>query len=283
MNRREFMKSAGVAVVAAGTANSAACRNANADANAAHAVGIQLYTVRSIMNTDPERTLAALAEMGYREVELAGLYDQSAREFRDMLDRTGLKAPASHIAIAALRTNLAKTLEDAATLGHQWIVVPWIDEAERTRSGFEAIAADFNRIAGQLKQQDLGFAYHNHDFEFKPVDGIVPFDLLLERTDPALVKFEVDLFWIRKGERNPLDYFARYPGRFPMVHVKDMTADGRMVNVGEGAIDFARIFEQAGRAGIQHYFVEHDNPTSPLEDVRVSFNSVQKLLNRGEN
>lgn len=278
MNRREFMNSVSAAIAAASVGNTAACRSATADLTTDHAVGIQLYTVRSLMSANPEGTLAALAEIGYGEVELAGLNDQSARAFRDMLDRTGLKAPASHIAIGQLRTSLAKTLDDAATLGNQWLVVPWIDDAERTRTGYEAIAADFNRFAAELEKQGLGFGYHNHDFEFKPVDGMIPFDLLLERTDPALVKFEIDLFWMRKGERDPLDYVARYPGRFPMVHVKDMAADGRMVNVGAGVLDFARIFAQAERAGIQHYFVEHDNPPSPLEDARVSYQAVHSLL-----
>jgi sugar phosphate isomerase/epimerase len=279
MKRRDFVKSVSAALAAAGAGTSVACGSTSTGASSTgKAVGIQLYTVRNLMSEDPARTLAALAEIGYREVELAGLNGKTAREFRAMLDTAGLTAPSSHIGIADLRSKLNATLDDAAVLGNQWIVVPWIDEAERTKTGFETIASDFNRIAGQVKQRGMGFAYHNHDFEFKQTDGLVPFDFLLERTDPSLVKYEVDLFWIRKGQRDPLEYFTRYPGRFPMVHVKDMKADGSMVNVGEGVIDFGGIFAQASQAGIQHYFVEHDNPTAPLDDVRVSYNTVHKLL-----
>lgn len=242
-------------------------------------VGIQLYTVRRLMNNAPADTLTALAEIGYREVQLAGLYGKTAREFRGLLDAAGLSAPSSHIGLAPLRTQLERTLDDAEVLGHRWIIVPWLDQKDRTLDALKGVCDEFNLIAEAVQKRGMRFGYHNHDFEFTPIDGVLPFDLMLERTDPKLVFFELDLFWLRKGGRDPLDLFTKYPGRFPSLHVKDMTADGRMVNVGEGVIDFARIFAQAQRAGIEHYFVEHDNPEQPLQDVAASFKGVQALLN----
>ncbi len=108
------------------------------------------------------------------------------------------------------------------------------------------------------REAGLRFGYHNHDFEFETIDGQIPFDVLLDETDPGLVDFELDLFWITKGGEDPLRYFERYPGRFTLCHVKDMAAGGEMVDVGAGGIDFAAIFARAEQAGLKHFFVEHD-------------------------
>ena len=272
MDRRDFLNAIASSVTVTGLAASVWPKRA------ATPIGIQLYTVRHLMLNYPERTLAALAEVGYREVELAGLYGHTPRDFRAMLDRTGLKAVGGHIALKSFQTDLEKTLDDAETLGHEWALVAWIDQEDRTIPRLETIADYFNVIGRAAQKRRMRFAYHNHNFEFKPVDGVVPFDLLLNRTDKNFVDFEMDLFWVRSGGKDPLDYFARYPGRFPMVHVKDMAADGKMVNVGEGVINFAQLFKEADRAGIQHYFVEHDEPTDALKDARKSFSALAKIL-----
>ena len=227
------------------------------------------------METDPERTLAALAEIGYREVELAGLYGLTAREFRTMLDRNGLEAVAGHMPLEAYQTDLEKTLDDAETLGQHWAVIAWIDEKDRTRPRFETLADYFNVVGRAAQKRGMRFAYHNYSYDFKPVGGVLPLNLLLERTDRQLVDFEMDLFWVRSGGKDPREYLARYPGRFPMVHVKDMAADGKMVNVGEGVINFASIFKGAD---IKHYFVEHDEPVDALKDARISYEALRKLI-----
>lgn len=241
-------------------------------------MGIQLYTVRGLMEQDVEGTLAALAHIGYDEVELAGLHGRSARAMRSILDRLELTAPAGHISLQQIRDDMDRVLEDAATLGHRYVVCPFIDGADRSVSGYRRVAELFDGAAQAADRVDVGFAYHNHDFEFTPLpDGSLPYDLILAETDPALVQMEMDLFWITKGGADPLAYFARHPGRFPLVHVKDMTAAGEMVNVGEGAIDFARIFARSEQAGIRHYFVEHDQPSAPLDDVKVSYDYLRRL------
>ena len=142
------------------------------------------------------------------------------------------------------------------------------------------MADEFNVAAEAAKAMGLGFGYHNHAWEFEPLpDGTTPFDLLLERCDPDLVKIEMDLFWTVHGGADPLQYFGAYPGRFTCVHVKDRTADGQMVAVGEGVMDYTTILGRAEQAGIEHYFVEHDDPgDDPLGNVQISFETLHGIL-----
>jgi len=242
------------------------------------AIGVQLYTLRTLLAKDFEGTLASLARIGYREVEFAGLYDRSPADIRAVLEREGLMAPAGHYPLEALRDDPNRTLDIATELGHRYVVVAWLAEADRNSAdSLRRTAELFNRIGGAAAARDLRFAYHNHDFEFRPVGGEIPFDVLLAETDPGMVWYEMDLFWITKGGKDPLDYFARYPGRFPLVHVKDMAAGEKMVDVGAGAIDWARIFARREQAGIEHYFVEHDEPADPLASVTASYQYLRGL------
>ncbi|HEX6537411.1 MAG TPA: sugar phosphate isomerase/epimerase [Gemmatimonadaceae bacterium] len=233
------------------------------------------------MDRDVEGTLAELARIGYAEVELAGLHGKTPREMRTILDRAGLRATSSHIAMRDIRERWPAALVDAHTLGQRWIVCPWIDESDRTPDGYRRVAEELDRAAEAARGAGLGFAYHNHDYEFAPIaGGVVPYDLLLAECDPALVRMELDLYWIAKAGRDPLAYFEAHPGRFPLVHVKDMARDGAMVDVGQGTIDFAAIFARHARAGIEHYFVEHDDPPSPLADARASYQYLRHLTFR---
>ena len=122
------------------------------------------------------------------------------------------------------------------TIGHKYLVCAWINDEDRSLDGYRKVGEEFTRAAETARKAGIEFAYHNHSYEFVPLSGQLPYDILLAASDPALVKFEMDLFWITKGGGDPLAYFAKYPGRFPLVHVKDMTADGRMVDVGRGRI-----------------------------------------------
>lgn len=245
-------------------------------------IGVQLYTVRDRMEQDVAATLASVAQIGYREVETAGLYDLSAEQFRALLDQHGLASPAGHFPIQALRENLDGTLATAQTLGQQWVIVPWLDEAERTPEGYRRVATELNRFGTAARDRGMRAAYHNHEFEFASLaGGRTGYDILLEETDPALVDFELDLFWATQARHEPVDLFARQSGRFPLCHVKDMAdvqGGQRMVAVGEGEIDFRRIFAQAEQAGLRHYFVEHDNPEDSLVSIRTSFQHVSQLL-----
>jgi sugar phosphate isomerase/epimerase len=244
-------------------------------------IGLQLYTVRGRMERDAAATLREVAAVGYREVETAGLFDLSAAQFRSALDAAGLVSPAGHFPIDAVRQQPAATLALARTLGQQWLVVPWLDEAERTADGYQRLAEDLNSFGAVARDEGIRAAYHNHDFEFAPLgDGRTGFDVLLAGTDPDLVDIELDLFWAVKGGHDPVALFAAHPGRFALCHVKDMTdiaGSQEMVAVGAGEIDFAGIFARAEQAGLRHYFVEHDNPPDPIASIRTSFEHLRQL------
>lgn len=244
-------------------------------------IGIQLYTVRRDLAKDPEGTLARLARIGYREVEFAGFPNTSAKSLRAMLDRLHLTAPSGHVPLQAIRGEWERTLEDAATVGQQYIVVAFLPEGERKEADdWKRLAAQFSKAGEVSRRMGIQFCYHNHDFEFGLIDGAPAYDLLLRESDPSLVQMELDLYWITKGGRDPLDYFAKWPGRFPMVHVKDMDATPKkfFADLGSGTIDFKRIFRKARQAGIRHYFYEQDEtPGSPFDSARASFDYLRRL------
>ena len=244
-------------------------------------IGIQLYTVRRELARDVEGTLAKVAEIGYREVEFAGYPYGTAQSLRQILDRLGLRAPSSHVGFHSLRGEWDRTLEQAATVGQRYVVVAFVSQNERrTMDDWKRIAALLNKAGEAARAKGLILAYHNHDFEFVPLDGRLPYDLLLQETDPRLVQLELDLYWITKGGQDPLTYFDRWPGRFPLVHVKDMDATPRrfFADIGKGTIDFKRIFRKAKQAGIRHYFYEQDEMAgSPFDSARASYGYLRAL------
>src|SRR6266550_3935693 len=138
---------------------------------------------------------------------------------------------------------------------------------------------DHHGLAAQAHDAGLQFAYHNHDFEFVPMEGSLPYDVLLEATDPKLVQLEIDLYWITKGGQDPLKYFARWPGRIPLVHVKDSGGppDNKMMDVGAGTIDWKKIFAREDQAGIRHAFVEHDQPADAFASIKASCDYLKRL------
>jgi len=242
-------------------------------------VGLQLYTVRDKMKEDFEATLGRVAEIGYKEVEFAGYFDHAPADVRAILDRHGLSAPSTHIALGEMDAWKA-SLDTAKAIGHDYVVVPWIPQEKRmTLDGWKNVADVFNRAAQMAHDTGLQFAYHNHDFEFPKMDGQIPYDLLLQNTDPKLVQLEIDLYWITKAGQDPLSYFARWPGRVPLVHVKDSAGapEHKMADVGQGKIDWKRIFAKRDQAGIKHFFVEHDQPPQPFQDIAASYNYLKNL------
>jgi sugar phosphate isomerase/epimerase len=282
VDRRSFL-GALAAIGSAGLAPERGCTSASrlpTELSYLKRIGLQLYTVRDEMAANFEGTLARVAAIGYREVEFAGYLDRNPRAVRAILDQNGLVAPSAHIPIELLRTKWRAALDDAQVVGHRFLVIPWIPaEERRTLDDYKRVAELFNRAGAEAKAVGVGFAYHNHDFEFARVNGQLPYDILLTETDPALVAMELDLYWITKGARDPLDYFARHPGRFPLVHVKDSGGAPRheMVEVGRGTIDWKRIFARQEQAGIKHAFVEHDEPADPLGFARASYEYLSRL------
>lgn len=278
-DRRDFIHVMGAAAVGAVFPPLAARRYPLAPLHKIANVGLQLYTVRDEMEKDVGGTIARVAADGYKEVEFAGYFKKTPAEIRAMLDHNGLTSPSAHIS-AAGPDAWHEALDAAHVIGHQYVVVPWIPVEQRTGlDGFKKIAAHFNQLAEQAKAAGLQFAYHNHDFEFVPTEGKLPYDVLLAETDPKLVQMEMDLYWITKGGQDPLAYFARWPGRFPMVHVKDSMGppDNKMADVGAGTIDWKRIFGKEQQAGIKHFFVEYDNPPDAFASIKASCDYLKRL------
>jgi sugar phosphate isomerase/epimerase len=294
MDRRAFVRAFGgsFAVLAAGASCAGADDNADQDAvvratdataaagPATALPGLQLYTVRSEMERDFDGTLARVAEIGYREVEFAGYFERLPAQVRGALQTTGLSAPAAHIGLEAFESELDRTLDSAAEIGHSLVIVAWVGDDRRTADGYRRTADQFNTFGEAARARGLQFGYHNHDFEFAPLADTNGYDILLENTDPENVGYELDLFWITKAGHDPFAYFARWPGRFPAVHVKDMdgSPEQRMVDVGDGTIDFAAIFARSDEAGIRHYFVEHDQPADPMASIQRSYEGLVRLL-----
>lgn len=246
------------------------------------AVGLQLYTLRDIMKVSVPATLKLVADVGYSEMEFAGYFDHSAKEIKQLLDENGLTAPSAHIQLDAFDTNLQQILDDAQTVGHKYLVVPWLSEAQRGTgiATYQALADKLNTIGEACKKEGITLAYHNHDFEFEVRDGKTPLDVLITQTDPNLVAMELDLYWTVKAGKNPVDYFKQYPGRFKLWHVKDMAEDGSFADVGTGTINFKEIFAHGKLAGIEHKFVERDQTTDRIATIEQGFKAVSKL-NKG--
>ena len=220
MRRREFIGTAAAGVVAAelGWALPAG-QNLKA-------VGVQLYTVRNAMKSDFEGTVAKVAQVGYKEVEFAGYFDHSPKDIKALLDKNGLTSPSGHVDYDVVEKKWAEQIDAAHVIGHHYIVCPWIDEKQRKEpDGYKRAAELFDQAGEQARKAGVQFAYHNHTFEFAPSEvlgGKLPYDYLLESTKADNVKMEMDLCWISVAGKDPIAYFNKYPGRFPLVHVKDM-------------------------------------------------------------
>ena len=320
LDRRTFLKSvalSGAAFTALGCASGAASGAAPATAARSASggvpsglggrIGVQLYSVRDRLEKDFVGTLEGVAKIGFKEVEFAGYYNHSPEEVRSLLDRLGLRAPSSHIMLDAITKDLAGQVKSAKTIGHEYITVPALIPplmGNVAPDFWGKTAAEFNRVAKALKDEGLGFAYHNHNFEFQKLpDGRTGYDVLLAETDSTLVSFELDLLWASLAGQDPVAMFAKHPGRFVMWHVKDVKGidaartlamstetspmqrlqklSGSLAAVGTGDIDFRRIFAAATTSGMRHFFVENDaapQTASSLADIETSYRNLRQLL-----
>jgi sugar phosphate isomerase/epimerase len=243
-------------------------------------VGVQLYTVRAAMGKDVPGTLKTVAMLGYREVEFAGYFGHSPADIRRLLDDNGLTAPSTHLGLDDLRQRFDTVADTAHVVGHKYLTVASLDRRSITTiDDWKKTADAFNAAGQRAKRAGLRFAFHNHAIEFAPVDGRIPMEVLIAGTDPSLVTFEMDLYWITKAGYDPRAYFARFPGRFELVHVKDSKGapTHTMTEVGAGTMDWKGIFARHRQAGIKHYFVEHDEPADPMDSIRVSYNYLKAL------
>jgi sugar phosphate isomerase/epimerase len=294
-DRRAFLKQAAGfgGLLATGGTFLSACSSAGQAAGGStlraavgvnHPLGVQLYTVRDQLRTDFPGTLERVAEIGYTEFEFAGYGNLTPTQVRALLDRLGVTAPSSHLGLNLFRDNLDKTIGDSGVIGHRYLVVPSANG--RTVEGWTELAADFNRYGEAVRRAGMRFGYHNHAGEFADLGGgTTAYDILLRNTDPALVDMELDIYWAVRGGQDPVAMFGQSPGRYKLFHVKDMSDRAgaqTMAPVGEGEIDFRSIFENARLAGVEHFFVEHDNaaegPGGSLASIATSYRNLRSLL-----
>ena len=263
------------------------------ETKAASKIGLQLYTLRDAIAKDVEGTLRKVAAIGYKEVELYGYSDgrffgKTAKKLKSFLKSVGLNPVSGHYgagvenrkAIGTLSNNWQQAVDDAAELGQKYVNCAYLTQAERTLEGYKSYVELFNKAGEVAKKSGLQFGYHNHDFEFIKLSGITPYDIIAGQTDPELVKLELDLYWVVKAGLDPLDLFKKYPGRFPLWHVKDMEKgpEKSYTEVGTGSIDFSKIFAERKLSGMKHFFVEQDvAKIPPLEAIGISYNNLVKM------
>ncbi|PYQ37962.1 MAG: sugar phosphate isomerase/epimerase [Acidobacteria bacterium] len=289
VNRRRFLETA--ATISAATLFSSRFGWA-AGEHKINKIGVQLYTVRDLMKEDFDGTIAKVAQVGYKEVEFAGYFGHTAEQVKQILQKNGLTAPSTHVQYDELDEKFPSVIEFSKTVGMDYIICPWIPEELRKSPDIWKQASDkFNKCGEQTKKAGMQFGYHNHWFEFLPTNGKLPYDELLKDCNPDLVKMEMDLCWAVAAGADPVKYFEKYPGRFPLVHVKDLktkpkiTSGGAqnygdtvdLTEVGSGIIDWKRIFAHAQQAGIKHYIVEHDHPKQPIESITKSYQYLENL------
>jgi len=277
--RRDFLKKSSMAT--------AGLMLATPDWFKAHAIGVQLYTVRNIIMKDPEGTLEKIAGFGYNEVEAFGynngkFFGKTPAEYLAILKKNNLRQPSGHYGLANINNNWDKAIEDAKAVGQDFMVVAYLTDAERrSLDDYKKRAAEFNVAAEKCKKAGIQFAYHNHDFEFKDWGGgQTGMNVLLNETDKNLVKFEMDIYWVAKAGQDPVALFNHNKHRFCLWHVKDMdnTEKKAFTEVGNGVIDFKKIFANQKKSGMKHFFVEQDVSADPMASIQKSIQYIKSNL-----
>jgi sugar phosphate isomerase/epimerase len=242
-------------------------------------IGIQLYSLRDMQAASVQNTINLLGGIGYPEVELFTMQGQTAATWRGILEGANVRAIAAHVGIDRWRSDLETVLNEAETLGMQYVGVPGIfPNPPATRATYQGLAREFNRYAERVADRGMRFYYHNHNFEFARDGGTRLYDILLDRTDPDLVFFEMDLYWTVTAGVDPLDYLSRYDqSRWPLFHVKDRSAAGEFADLGEGNINFARIFRELLNKHYHHYIVERDTQVDPARTASVGYEYLRDL------
>jgi sugar phosphate isomerase/epimerase len=245
-------------------------------------IGIQLWTVREAFKADPYGTIRLLGELGYKELEYANLDNLpiTPAELRKACDAVGIKIPAGHFnpPVFASAPDTVKSI--AATLGCKYVINSWIDEKERTKDGYYKQAEWFNKVGADMRKSGFHYGFHNHEFEFEKKDGdLTGQDILFRNTDPKLVDFELDMCWVVVGGADIIQLMNTYKGRIKTCHVKDPTPDlKKQVSVGDGIIKWGDVFKHYKTAGLEHFFVEDDDPPSPVrEPIKRSIDYLNKL------
>jgi sugar phosphate isomerase/epimerase len=293
-NRREFLKISAVGSVGMMLVGSTSASALAAADRKSFGVGIQLYTIRDAMAADVRGTLKKVSDMGYKNLELAGysngkFYGFSAADFNKIVGDLGMVNLSSHSAVESkgITIESAKLMADAhAALGVKYCVQPWVNDEDRTIEKYKKMIGDWNKVGKIMKEVGIQFGYHNHNFEFKKVDGLVPYyDVFMKEMDKDLITMELDLFWASKAGQDPIAMFKKYPGRFQLIHFKDMRTNqppffdvikDDVCNVGDGVIDFKKIWAAKDIAGAKYLFVEDDNQGNgkPFEAIETSIRNI---------
>lgn len=279
VSRRSFIKG----VAAAGTLAAAFPKNVLANSPAIQ-IGIQLYTIRDLVKEDFLGSMKILADIGFNTIETAGysdrkFYGYEPAEFNRTVSEFGIEPISSHSYVT--RANISETIEDTAKSGMKYLVQPYVPEAIRkSLDDYKRIADDLNSFGELCKTSGLTFAYHNHNFEFEKIESVIPYNLLLESTDPELVTMELDTYWMVYGGYQPQDYFNNFPGRFKLLHIKDMAEGGgkKSTEIGSGMINFPEIFEMKDLSGMQYFFLEQEEfEMGVWESLAQSFEYMKSL------
>jgi sugar phosphate isomerase/epimerase len=296
MNRRDFIISSSMVLGAP------LLSQAFVGANKPLKMGLQLFTIRDALAKDLHGTLKTVASLGYQDLETYGFepeankyYGIDASAFKNMLDRLQLTTSSGHYDFYryfnqsedALRRYVDQCIQGAKTLGQKYITWPWLDPESRTIDKFKILAQKLNRVGEQVNKAGLGFAYHNHDYEFTDQHGVNGYDVLLADTDASLVKLQIDLYWVMHSSKlTPAELFKKQPGRFVMWHIKDMDRKTRdYTELGNGSIDYTTILPYASLSGLQYYFLEQGgnfavNSMQSIRDSAGYFKTNLKALLR---
>lgn len=292
-NRRDFIRTTSILTAGSLIIPQYACKSktkpaAEVTQDITEILGLQIYSLRDQISEDLEGTLQRIAEIGYKNIEGYGygermILGKTPSEFQKIIHDLGMKLPSMHV-VTELTTEESRasildqwkvTVEDMASIDVKYTVYAIIPEEERQNlEDYKKWAERFNQFGEICQQAGQVFAYHNHDFEFKPLDEQMGYDIFLKETDPELVKFELDMYWITKGGQDPLVYFDKAPGRYELWHLKDMedSEEKSFAEVGHGTIDFESIFAMREKAGMKMCFVEQDlSKRDMFESVKMSF------------
>ena len=266
-NRREFLKITAAGSVGMMLLGATEVKAGVSEDRKKFGVGLQLYTIRDAMAADLMGSLKKLSALGYKNLELAGyadgkFYGHSPAEFKKIVADLGMVTISSHSAVESkgITMDTAKLMADShAALGVKYCIQPWINDEDRTIEKYKKMIGDWNKVGKEMKAVGVQFGYHNHNFEFKKVDGKVPYyDIFMPEMDKDLITMELDLFWASKAGQDPIAMFNKYPGRFQLLHLKDMKTNqppffdvikDDICSVGAGVIDFKKILaaKKSGR------------------------------------
>jgi sugar phosphate isomerase/epimerase len=242
--------------------------------------GLQLYTLRDIIPADPKNVLRQVSSFGYKQIEsyehdkLGMFWGMKNTEFKSYMDELGMQIVSSH---ANINKDFERKADAAAAIGMKYLICPWLGP-QKTLDAFKDFASTFNNCGEICRQRGLRFAYHNHDYSFKQIDGQYPQDVLMQNTDTALVDYELDMYWVVTAGQDPAAWFKKYPGRFTLGHVKDRKGN-TTATLGTGLIDYPMVLEAAKKAGMEYFIVEqeHYKGSTPMAAVEANATYMKKL------